>query len=102
MNKVYLDLLPEQIGALWCFLDGEYLAPHPAITLAVRLERLPAFHHYDGDLLEEVIDIVSLKIKKQLDNPLVEGNVELSEGDIWVLRKVFDELYPEQFWMTNV
>jgi len=94
--STYLNLLPEQIGALWVLLDSEYLPGHPAHTLAMRLEKHSDFVDYGGDLLEGAIDLIVDKIRQQLTLGLTRltGNVELSEEETSTLQEVLDELYP--------
>ncbi len=90
---MYLDLLPEQMGALWALLDAEYLHPHTMIHFADTLTKIPDFCHYKGDRLEEVCDIAALKVLGQLRNPLETGNIELSDHLATYLREALEDLY---------
>jgi hypothetical protein len=88
----YLNLFPEQIGALWSLLDAEYLHG-PVHDLMLHLGRHPDFCYYDGDRLEEVTDIIADKIKHQLANPLDSGNVELHSFQVSALEDALKELH---------
>jgi len=90
---MFLDLLPQEIDALWCFLDSEYLPGHHAYTLACTLMEHPDRACYDGDI-ETIIDLTLDKVKRQLILPLETGNVKLDEMGEFALREVLDNLYP--------
>lgn len=92
MSKTYLNLIPEQIDALWSVVDGLFLNGAP-YDLARFLEKHPDYALYGGDRpIEDAEDQTLMKILDQLHEGLTSGNIELSP----YLRGALDEVLEDQ------
>ena len=92
MSKTYLNLIPEQIDALWSVADGLFPQGAP-LDLARFLENHPDYELYGGDRpIEDAEDQTLMKILDQLHAGLSSGNVELDAH----LRAGLDEILEDQ------
>lgn len=87
----YLELIPEQIDALWSLVDAEFI-DGDALILGEYLMRHPHMALYKGDRLEDATDQTLVKVLDQLVEKRTEGNIELTPVRQRGLDEVLDTL----------